>query len=68
MGPEHETALETEHEVLADGLDRFEPPPVEAFGDPLRSGPRVRGLDLDPIADQHLKPRRRSVKRVAFRH
>ena len=65
---EDDAALEAQDEVLADRLDRLEPPPVEPLGDPLGLRPRVRRLDLEPLADEQLEPRRGAVERVALRH
>ena len=65
---EDDAALEAQHQVLPDRLDRLEPPPVELLGDVRRLRARVRRLDLERLADERLKPRRRAVERVALRH
>jgi hypothetical protein len=65
---EHDTALEPEEQVLADRLDRFERPAIDALRDPfgLRAG--VRGLRLDALADERLEAAGGSVKRVTLWH
>ena len=52
MRAEDDAALEAEHEVLADRLDRLEPPAVELLGDARGLRARVRRLDLEPLADE----------------
>ena len=68
MAPKDKPALEAQQEVLAHGLDRLEPPPVEPLGEPLGSGPRVRRLDRYAFADEHLEAPSRAMKRVALGH
>jgi hypothetical protein len=63
-----DAALEAEHEILADGLDRLEPSSVELLGDTLGLGARVRRFDFEGLADQHLEPARGSMERVPLRH
>ena len=66
--PEHEVALELEEQVLADGAHGFEPPAVEPRRQLLHGGARVRRLDLELVADEHLQAARCAVDGVAFRH
>ncbi len=68
VAAEDEAALEAEQEVLAARLDGFEDVPVEPLGDGKRTRPRVEGLDLDPVAHEHLETKRRSVQGIAFGH
>ena len=68
VGTNYDAAFEAEQEVLADGFNRLEPTPVQFLGDPIGLGPRMRSLDLEPLADERLQAERRAVKRVAFRH
>ena len=63
-----DAALEAQHEVLADGLDRVEAAPVDLLGDALGLRARVRRLDLEPLADEHLQAACRAVERVALGH
>ena len=63
-----QSALEVEQEVLADRLHPVEPPAVEALGEPLHRGARMRRLDLDPLADENLQPPGRAMERISFRH
>jgi hypothetical protein len=63
-----ETAFEVEQEVLADGLDALESPTVEPRRELLHGGARMRRLDLDLLAHEHLQPPCRRVKGVAFGH
>ena len=68
MAPDDEASLETQQQVLADRLDRLEHASVDPRGDLGRLGARVRRLDLEPLPDERLKPKRRSVKCVPFGH
>ena len=68
VAAQDEAAVEAEEEVLPDRLHPLEPPAVEPLGEPLHRGARVRGLDLDSLADENLQPLRRAVERIAFRH
>jgi MerR family transcriptional regulator, light-induced transcriptional regulator len=68
VAAEDEAALETKEEVLPDGLDRLERPAVELLDEPLAGGARVRRLDLDPLAGEHLQSPRRAMETVALRH
>jgi hypothetical protein len=68
MAQEHETALERQEEVLSDCLDSLEPPPVELLGHSSRGRPRMRGLDLDLLADERLEAPRGTVDRIALGH
>ena len=52
MAAQDEPALEAQEEVLADGLDAEEPPPVEALRDAGHPRARMRRLDLEPLADE----------------
>jgi hypothetical protein len=54
VGAQNDTALEAEQQVLADRLDRLEHPPVQALGDSFGPSALVRGLRLDPLADERL--------------
>jgi len=54
MAAEDETALEVEQQVFADRLDSLEQATVEPFRESLHLGLRVRSLDLDSLADEHL--------------
>ena len=49
-------------------LDRLEHAPVDPLGDALGLRARVRGLGLDPLADERLQPSRRPVETVALGH
>jgi len=68
VAAKHEPAVEVEQEVLADRLDRFERPAVQALCEPFRRGPRMRRLDLDLLSRQNLQPPCRTVQRIAFGH
>ena len=68
MAAEGQSALEAQQEVLADGFDRLETPTVEPLRQPLDLGLRVRRLDLDPFADEHLQAPGCAMEGVAFRH
>src|SRR5437763_4775116 len=68
MAPQDEPSLETQEEVLADGLDGFERSPVELLREAFQRRARVRRLHLDPLADERLEAARRAVERVTFRH
>ena len=68
MAAQDQSSLEVEQEVLADRLHPVEPQAVEALGEPLHRGARMRCLDLDPLADENLQPLGRAVERISFRH
>ena len=63
-----EPVLEAQEEVLADGLDLHELAPVEPLGDAGQARARMRRLDLELLADEHLQVARRPMERVAFGH
>ena len=54
--------------MLADGLDRLEHPPVDAFCDTGCLAARVRRLDLEPLPDERLQTTRSTMERVALGH
>lgn len=68
MAAQDDAAFETEQQVLAGCLDRFEAPPVEPRRELLDRGARMRSLDLDALPDQHLQPPRGPSERVSFGH
>src|SRR5919197_5915734 len=68
MAAKDEAAFEAEQEVLPDGLDALEAPPVEERLELLDGGARVRRLDLERLADEDLQPARGEVERVALGH
>src|SRR6266852_4579834 len=68
MRPQDEPTFEVEDEILADRVDRLEPASVELRRVDRGLRPRMRRFDLDRLADKHLQPPRRAVKRVAFGH
>ena len=68
MTPQHEPTLEVEEEVLADRVDRLEPPAVQPLGEALDRGARVRRLDLESLADERLEPCRGPSQRIALGH
>ena len=68
MAPHDEAAVEVEQEVLADRLDTFEHTPVDLPRNAGQLRARVRRLDLEPLADEHLEPLRSAHERVAFGH
>src|SRR4029453_6315149 len=68
MAPEDEPVLEAQKQVLADRFDTKEPSPVEPARDTGYAGARVRGLDLELLADQRLQPPGPAVARVALGH
>ena len=41
--------------MLADRLDRLEPPPVDTLGDFRDKAARVRRLGLEPLPDEQLQ-------------
>ena len=63
-----DAALEAQHQVLADRLDRLEHAAVDPLGHALGLRARMRRLDLEPLADEHLQAPRRPVERVALGH
>src|SRR5262249_47925710 len=68
VAAQDEAALEAEQEVLPHGLDAFEPPSVEPPGESLDRRTRMRGLDLDALADQNLQLPGGAMERITFRH
>ena len=68
VAAQDEPALEAQQQVLADRLDRLEPAAVEPLGEALRRRARMRRLDLDPLADEHLQSRGGAVQGVTFGH
>ena len=68
VAAQDEPALELEQQVLPDRLDALEPAAVEPGREPQRLGARVRRLDLEPLTDERLQPRRRSVEAVSLGH
>jgi hypothetical protein len=68
VGAEHEAALETEDEVLADRLHGLEPAAVELLRRDRRPRTRVRRLDLEPLPHEGLEPARGAVDRVPLGH
>jgi hypothetical protein len=68
VAAQHEPAFEAQEQVLANSLDGEELAAVKPLGDALTRSPRVRRLNADPLADEHLKLARRTVERVAFGH
>ncbi len=51
---EHDAALESEEQVLADSANGFEPAAVERRRELLDGRARVRRLDFELLADEHL--------------
>jgi hypothetical protein len=68
VAPQDDPALEAEQQVLADGLDTLEAATIQPLRDPLHGRPRVRTLDLDPLADENSQAPRYAVNRVALGH
>ena len=68
MRTQHDTALETKLQVLADRVDRLERASVDRLGDALGACSRVRRRCLDPLTDERLQLSRGAVERVALRH
>jgi hypothetical protein len=68
MAAQDEAAIETEEEVLPDSLHPVEPPAVEPLGQAFDRRARMRRLDLDALADEHLQPPGSAMKRIPFRH
>ena len=68
VAAQDEATLEVEQKVLADGLDSLEQTTVEPLREALVLGLRVRGLDLDALADEHLQAPRGAVDRIALGH
>lgn len=63
-----DAALEMKQEVLADCLDAVESTPVQDSVQVLHRGARMRGLDLERVADQHLEATRGAVECITFGH
>ena len=68
MAAHDDAAVEAEEEVLADRLDALEHAPVDLPRDAGHLRARMRRLDLEPLADEHLEPLRGAHERVAFGH
>ena len=68
VAAQDEVALEPQEEVLAGGLDREQAAPVQLLRHTLDRRARMRSLDLDPLAHEHLQPQRRAGQRIAFGH
>ena len=68
VAAQDQAALEAQEQVLADRLDRLQPAAVESLGRERRGRARMRRLDRDALADQHLQPSRRAVERVSLGH
>ncbi len=68
MTAQDEAAVEVEQEVLAHRFHPLEPAAVEPRSEPFHRGARMRGLDLDALADEDLQPTGRPMQRIAFRH
>src|SRR5438045_4448485 len=68
MSAQDDAAFETQEQVLAGRLDGLEPPAVEPWRKLLDCCARMRGLDLDPLADEHLQPPRGPSERITFGH
>jgi hypothetical protein len=68
MAAQDDAAFETQEQVLAGRLDRLEPSAVEPRRKLLDRRARMRGLDLEPLADEHLQPPGRTSERVTFGH
>lgn len=68
MAAQDDAALEAKQQVLPDRVDRLEPPAVEALGEALQRGTRMRRLDLHALADEDLEPACRPVEGIALGH
>ncbi len=68
MRSQRNATLEPEEQVLADRLDRFENAAVDALGDALGLGARMRRLGRDPFADKRLQTACGQMKRVSLGH
>ena len=68
MAAHDDAAVEAEQEVLADRLDALEHAAVDLPRDAGQLRPRMRRLDLEPLADEHLEPLRGAHERIAFGH
>lgn len=68
MAAQDDAAFETQEQVLACRIDGLEPTTVEPRRKLLDGCARMRGLDLDPLADKQLQPPRGPSERVTFRH
>ena len=68
VAAQHEPAFEAEQEVLADRLDVLEPAAVEPRRELLHGGARMRRLDLELLADEHLQSPSSAMKGVSFGH
>jgi len=61
-------AFEPKQQVLANRVDRLEPPAVEQRRELLHGRARMRCLDLELVADERLQPARRAVNGISLRH
>ena len=68
VAAENDAILEAEEQVLTRRLDPEQAAAVEALDQPLHRRPRVRRLDLDPLAHERLQPPCCPGQRIAFRH
>jgi hypothetical protein len=68
MASHDDSSFEPEQQMLADGLDRLQHSPVDAFRYSGRPAARIRRLDLQPLADERLQTACGTVKRVALGH
>jgi hypothetical protein len=68
MAVQDDATLELEQQVLPDRLDREQTLAVQPFGQSVHRSTRVRGLDLEALADERLEPAGRAVKCVTLRH
>src|SRR5712691_2531102 len=68
MRAKDDVAFESQDQVLADRLDRLEPPPVEHRRELFHSRAWVRRLDVELLADERLQTACRAVDRVSFGH
>src|SRR5262249_26773128 len=66
MRAEDDAAVEAQDEVLADRLDSLEPAAVEDGRVDRGLRARMRGLDLELLTHEHLKPACGAMERVAF--
>ena len=68
VAAQRESAFESQEQVLANGVDRLEQSAVESRRDPLGRRHRMRSVNGDALADEHLEPLRGAVERIAFGH
>ena len=68
MAAQNEPVLEAEDQILADRLDREQLATVEPVGNSREAGPRMRRLDVELLAHEHLQVACRAMKGVAFGH